>query len=281
MENPDKTTNPEFYENGDMTERECQGLDDVITYAVSSHKTQQVNEELGALERFVSGINCNPSTAREEMMAVKKRFGKEDGTIAYHGYQSFAPGEATPEIAHKIGVELAQRLWGDRYQVVVATHLDKENHLHNHFVLNTVSFVDGIKYHRTAKDYRDIFALSAELENEAIAMVMESFPAKDEFFQNPMYFLTELPKALDVNKEFLFPLFHDNFDKLFSLLEKQLKNCYGTADSKEEEDILLTFAIGGTLHTLRTLKYERNCDDVLLAERMAQILSKVNELRIV
>ena len=82
VENPDKTTNPEFYENGDMTERECQGLDDVIAYAVSSHKTQQVNEELGALERFVSGINCNPSTAREEMMAVKKRFGKEDGTIA-------------------------------------------------------------------------------------------------------------------------------------------------------------------------------------------------------
>ena len=140
VKNPEKTTNPEFYENGDMTERECQGLEDVISYAVSSHKTQQVNEELDTLERFVSGINCNPSTAREEMIAVKKRFGKEDGTIAYHGYQSFAPGEATPEMAHKIGVELAQRLWGDRYQVVVATHLDKANHLHSHFVLNTVSF---------------------------------------------------------------------------------------------------------------------------------------------
>lgn len=82
VENPDKTTNPEFYENGDMPERECQGLDDVIAYAVSSHKTQQVNEELGDLERFVSGINCNPSTAQEEMMAVKKHFGKEDGTIS-------------------------------------------------------------------------------------------------------------------------------------------------------------------------------------------------------
>lgn len=140
VKNPEKTTNPEFYENGDMTERECQGLEDVISYAVSSHKTQQVNEELDTLERFVSGINCNPSTAREEMIAVKKRFGKEDGTIAYHGYQSFALGEATPEMAHKIGVELAHRLWGDRYQVVVATHLDKANHLHSHFVLNTVSF---------------------------------------------------------------------------------------------------------------------------------------------
>lgn len=174
VENPDKTTNPEFYENGDMTERECQGLDDVIAYAVSSHKTQQVNEELGALERFVSGINCNPSTAREEMMAVKKRFGKEDGTIAYHGYQSFAPGEATPEIAHQIGVELARRLWGERYQVVVATHLDKANHLHNHFVLNTVSFVDGVKYYRSAKDYHDLQAVSDALCREYGLSVIEN-----------------------------------------------------------------------------------------------------------
>lgn len=174
VENPDKTTNPEFYENGDMTERECQGLDDVIAYAVSSHKTQQVNEELGALERFVSGINCNPSTAREEMMAVKKRFGKEDGTIAYHGYQSFAPGEATPEIAHQIGVELARRLWGERYQVVVATHLDKANHLHNHFVLNTVSFVDGIKYYRSAKDYHDLQVVSDALCREYGLSVIEN-----------------------------------------------------------------------------------------------------------
>lgn len=174
VENPDKTTNPEFYENRDMPERDCQDLDEVISYAVSSHKTQQVNEELDNLERFVSGINCNPSTAREEMMAVKKRFGKEDGTIAYHGYQSFAPGEATPEMAHKIGVELAQRLWGDQYQVVVATHLDKANHLHNHFVLNTVSFVDGIKYHRTAKDYHEMQTVSDTLCREYGLSVIEN-----------------------------------------------------------------------------------------------------------
>lgn len=128
VENPEKTSNPEFYENRDMTERECQGLDDVIAYAVNSRKTEQHKEDTDVLERFVSGVNCHPATARAEMLSVKKRFGKEDGTIAYHGYQSFAPGEATPEIAHKIGVELARRLWGDRYQVVVATHLDKSNH---------------------------------------------------------------------------------------------------------------------------------------------------------
>ena len=106
VENPEKTSNPEFYENGDMTERECQELDDVIAYAVSSRKTELHKEDSNVLERFVSGVNCHPATARAEMMAVKKRFGKEDGTIAYHGYQSFAPGEATPEMAHKIGVEV-------------------------------------------------------------------------------------------------------------------------------------------------------------------------------
>lgn len=183
MENPDKTTNPEFYENRDMPERDCQDLDEVISYAVSSHKTQQVNEELDNLERFVSGINCNPSTAREEMMAVKKRFGKEDGTIAYHGYQSFAPGEATPEIAHQIGVELARRLWGERYQVVVATHLDKANHLHNHFVLNTVSFVDGKKYFRSAKDYHDLQATSDALCREyGLSVIEHPQPGKGKHY---------------------------------------------------------------------------------------------------
>ena len=56
--------------------------------------------------------------------------------MAFHGYQSFAPGECTPAMAHEIGVRLAQELWGERFQVLVATHLDKAHHLHNHFVVN-------------------------------------------------------------------------------------------------------------------------------------------------
>lgn len=175
MENPDKTTNPKFYTDEDMTEQDGQELSDVIRYAVNSQKTQKAdNEDCTVVHRFVSGINCSPSTARDEMLAVKKRFGKENGTVAYHGYQSFAPGEATPEMAHEIGMKLAARLWGDRYQVIVATHLDKENHLHNHFVLNTVSFVDGIKYHRTKKDYHDMQTVSDELCREYRLSVIES-----------------------------------------------------------------------------------------------------------
>ena len=164
VENPDKTTNPAFYEKQDMTDRQTQGLSDVIEYAVNSEKTQQMDDESAqVMQSFVSGVNCHPSTAREEMLAVKRRFGKEDGTVAYHGYQSFAPGEVTPELAHQIGIELAQQLWGDKYQVIVATHLDKDNHIHSHFVVNTVSFVDGIKYHRTKQDYRDMRKASDEL----------------------------------------------------------------------------------------------------------------------
>jgi hypothetical protein len=79
------------------------------------------------------------------MMQTKKRFGKIGGNTAYHGYQSFSKGEVTAGIAHQIGCECARRLWGERYEVVVATHLDKEC-IHNHFVINSVSFVDGKKY---------------------------------------------------------------------------------------------------------------------------------------
>ena len=87
-----------------MAEQDGQELSDVIRYAVNSRKTQKAdNEDCTVVHRFVSGINCSPSTARDEMLAVKKRFGKENGTVAYHGYQSFAPGEATPEMAHGIG----------------------------------------------------------------------------------------------------------------------------------------------------------------------------------
>ena len=174
VENPEKTANPKFYTQEDMSEQDGQGLSDVIRYAVNSEKTQQAdNENCAVVHRFVSGINCSPAAARDEMLAVKKRFGKENGTVAYHGYQSFAPGEATPEMAHEIGMKLAARLWGDRYQVIVATHLDKENHLHNHFVLNTVSFVDGIKYHRTKKNYHDMQETSDALCREYGLSVIE------------------------------------------------------------------------------------------------------------
>lgn len=137
IENPEKTENPQFYRQKNMTDVQVQNLSDAIDYAARPDKTTAAldSESVPVLRQLVSGINCLPTTARDEMLAVKKRFGKEDGVVAYHGYQSFAPGEATPEMAHEIGVKLARKLWGEKYQVLVATHLDKENHLHGRSVI--------------------------------------------------------------------------------------------------------------------------------------------------
>lgn len=111
---------------------------------------------------FVTGVGCNTNTAYDEMMAVKKRFGKTDGNLAYHAYQSFKPGEVTPELCHEIGVKLARKLWGDRYQVVVATHLDR-GHLHNHFLINSVSYVNGKMFNDNKRAYYQMRSVSDEI----------------------------------------------------------------------------------------------------------------------
>ena len=180
VENPEKTTNPEVVQQAGMREEESQGLSDVIAYAVNEEKTRQnqkgeiAEESEAVMEQYVSGVNCTPATARTEMLAVKKRYGKEEGIMAFHGYQSFAPGECTPSMAHEIGVKLAEELWGNRFQVLVATHLDKAHHLHNHFVVNSVSFTDGLRYHRTNQDYRDMWMVSDRLCREYRLSVIEN-----------------------------------------------------------------------------------------------------------
>jgi len=154
-------------------------INDVLLYAKNSSKTTVQDESVADVlayaarsdatgnRQYVWGINCNPQTASCEMISVKRQFKKEGGVIAYHGYQSFKQGEVTPEQAHQIGIDLAQELWGDRYQVLVATHLDKASHLHTHFVINTVSFVDGERFHRTKRDYARMQEVSDRLCREA------------------------------------------------------------------------------------------------------------------
>jgi len=176
IENPEKTKNPKFFENADINEEESQQLADVIEYAVNTNKTKAViaDESEAIVKQFVTGVSVSAVDARNSMMRTKQAFNKTGGVVAYHGYQSFAPGEATPEIAHDIGVRLAEQLWGEKYQVLVATHLDKANHLHNHFVINTVSFVDGKKFHRTNQDYKDMQQASDALCREYGLSVIET-----------------------------------------------------------------------------------------------------------
>lgn len=119
-------------------------LDITIDYAVNGDKTEQ--------KLYVSGINCIPNTAFNEIKNVKKQFFKTTGIQGFHGVQSFIVGEVTAEQAHKIGLQLAEELWGDKFQVIVSTHLNTDN-IHNHFVLNSVSFLDGKRFCNTKKDY--------------------------------------------------------------------------------------------------------------------------------
>lgn len=137
-------TNPEKTDGSRYTDTELQALTDVIDYAEDGAKTHN--------KVYVSGINVSPDIARDQMVMTKLQFGKTDKILAYHGYQSFLPGEVTPDMAHEIGIKLAERLWGDRFQVLVTTHLDHE-HIHNHFCLNSVSFVDGKKFRGGSNAY--------------------------------------------------------------------------------------------------------------------------------
>lgn len=144
-------------------------LDHVIDYVKNIDKTnkQSSNEIYEQLHKFteynnldfnseeecyISGINCLPDTAYKDMMNTKQYWKKESGILAYHAFQSFKEGEVTPDQAHSIGLRLAQEMWGDKYEVLVTTHINTD-HIHNHFVINSVSFKDGKKYHDCNENY--------------------------------------------------------------------------------------------------------------------------------
>lgn len=102
---------------------------------------------------------------------------KKKGILAFHGYQSFKEGEVTPEIAHEIGVRLAEEMWGDRFQVVVSTHLNTDN-IHNHFVINSVSFKDGYKYYSNLSNTALLRKTSDEICEEYELSVLEEKTCK-------------------------------------------------------------------------------------------------------
>ena len=134
-DNPDKTTNPKYLDDD---------LAAVLKYAENDDKTD--------MKMFVSSINCLAVRAYEQMMITKRRFGKTGGNVAYHGYQSFKSGEVTPKEAHNIGLETARRMWGKNYEIVVTTHLNTDN-IHNHIVVNSVSFKTGLKFENHISDH--------------------------------------------------------------------------------------------------------------------------------
>ncbi len=127
-----------------------------------------------------------PDTAFYEMKNVKKQFFKTGGIECFHGVQSFAEKEVTPEQAHEIGVKLAEELWGDKYQVVVSTHLNTDN-IHNHFVLNAVSFLDGKRFCNTKKDYATMRKTSDRLCEDYGLSVLKQEEKYNKYATSSLY----------------------------------------------------------------------------------------------
>lgn len=129
------------------------GINTVLDYVMQEEKTEQ---------KLLSGLNCVPDTVKDEMRVTKLLWDKDGGRTYKHFVQSFAPGEKIdPAQAHQIACQLAASRpeWQD-FEVLIATHEDKE-HIHTHFVVNSVSYVDGHKLQQSKaelqamKDYSD------------------------------------------------------------------------------------------------------------------------------
>ena len=119
-------------------------LEEAVDYALNRDKTESVC--------FETGLSCLCETAFTDMRANNLRWHKTGGVQGYHLVQSFAEGEVTPELAHQIGVELADQLLNGRYQAIVTTHLNT-SHIHNHIVWCAVALDNGRKYHSNARSY--------------------------------------------------------------------------------------------------------------------------------
>ena len=166
--NPEKTSEESREETAAL-----HAIDNVVEYTADDLKTEK--------RMYVSGVNCQIPYAKEQFMETKRLFGQMDGRTCYHGYQSFRAGEVDADTAHRIGVALAKELWGDRFEVVVATHLNTD-HYHNHFVINSVSRVDGKKFSNRKPDYARMREVSDRLCKEHQLSVIKNPKGKGKSY---------------------------------------------------------------------------------------------------
>lgn len=132
------------------------------------------NEKKADHATLVTGVNCamNPKVAYKQMQNNKKFYGKEAGILGFHFVQSFKEGEIKdPSLAHKIGLEWAEKFLDNKYQFIISTHIDK-GHVHNHIVINSVS-LEGKKYNSCRKELNDIREYSNELSKEYGLSIIE------------------------------------------------------------------------------------------------------------
>lgn len=150
-------------------------LDTRIAYVLNEQKTACIgfHSIRGIRDTLTSGFNCACDEAYTQMLATKRYFEKTDKVQGYHFIQSFLPGEITPERAHQIGCEFIKRCFASDYEVVISTHTDR-SHIHNHIIVNAVSFVDGHKYLSTPATFYALRGISDEICRENSLSVIQS-----------------------------------------------------------------------------------------------------------
>ena len=131
------------------------GIGQALDYVTKDEKTEK---------KLVSGLNCEPDTAKDEMQATKELWGKTEGRTYKHFVQSFAPEEKIePEQAHCIACQMAaKRPEWKGFEVLIATHQDKD-HIHSHFIVNSVSFENGHKLQQSRADLQNMKDMSDEI----------------------------------------------------------------------------------------------------------------------
>lgn len=180
-------------------------LDHVLEYVSNEDKTI---DKLGSYvsrneatenQKYMTCVNCSGNDPFTSMMNLKDVFHDTSNIIAYHAIQSFKPHETNADTVHEIGVETATRLYGDRYQFVVCTHLDKD-HLHNHIVLNPISIVDGKRYHNSMKDIYQLREVSDEICKEYGLSIVEKPQGKGQSrsqYYSARSYIREIKKDID------------------------------------------------------------------------------------
>ena len=133
-----------------------------IKATVSGAVNYICNENKTDSKLFISSYATSPETAAEDFKFTLSHTDLSDPSKAYHLIQSFAPGEVSPEEAHQIGQELADRLLKGRYSYIVATHTDK-GHIHNHIIFCAADNIDYKKYHDCKQTYWNIRHLNDEI----------------------------------------------------------------------------------------------------------------------
>lgn len=140
-------------------------LDHLVDYVENPFKTvcdYVIQDEKTIDKKYVSYINVPFDNPKKCMETTKKLYHDVSYILAFHGYQSFAEDEVDADLAHQIGVEYANKMWGERFEVIVSTHLDTDN-IHNHFLINSTSFKDGKRYSNTYNDIQRMRNISDEL----------------------------------------------------------------------------------------------------------------------